>query len=162
VNVEWALLGTAATQQVDGTLAILSAGANSFGSVPREAIPAANQQMIGPGSAGLPIQLVIVARITANRSELSTPHRLDVTVMDADGSPLVKTAQPLVLNNDPNAPPGWPIMGNLIMNIGLAVYRKYGEHSVNIAIDNDLKKTVLFRIVPLPQFPMQFPPQLPT
>lgn len=159
MTVEWALLGTAASQQADGTLAVLNAGAHTFGSVAREVIPPVNQHLLYKDSAGTPVHIVLVGRVTANRSELSQPHRIEINVTDADGESLVKNAQPVVLNNDPNLPPGWPIIGNLVMNLNLAFYKKFGEYSVNISIDGDLKKAVVFRIVPLQQqFQIQQPP----
>lgn len=157
--VDWALIGSAASVQQDGSLAILSAGAHSFVSIPREALPPANQVMVAPGSAGTPIQLTVVARVHANQAEVLQPHRIDITVMDADGAALMTTSQPMVINrNDPSLPPGWPIMVNMVFGIGLVFYRRYGEHSVNVSIDGDLKKSIIFRIIPAPQLPFQVSP----
>lgn len=156
--VDWALIGTAAAQQADGSVGILSAGAHTFVSVPRESLPPANQQMLAPGAAGTGIQLTVVARLQVNRAELSQPHKMDITVMDADGGTLLFASQPLVVNNDPNIPPGWHIPVMMIFGLGLAFYRRYGEHSIAISIDGDLKKSLSFRIVPAPMLPTQQPP----
>ncbi|MHB8364099.1 MAG: DUF6941 family protein [Vulcanimicrobiaceae bacterium] len=102
-----------------------------------------------PKAVGSPVQLCIVARLNANRTEVNRPHQVDIRVVDADGAPVVSNTLPLMIPNDPNIPLGWPLLANVVVNFGLGMYPSYGEYAADIIIDGDSKKLLHFRIIPL-------------
>jgi hypothetical protein len=150
MTVDWAIIATASSQQADGSLAILGAGTHTFFTVPRASLPLAMQTSMPPQAAGTPVQMSVIARLNANRSEAQQQHKIDTKIVDADGNLVVNSSVPMALNNDPNLPQGWPLIANVIMNVGLAIYPKYGEYGIDIVIDGDSKKFLRFRILPAP------------
>lgn len=150
MTVDWAVVATSAAPQTDGALAVLGAGSHTFISIPRTSLPEQFQKNMAPGAIGTPVQVCVVARLNANRSEAQQPHKIEVRVVDADGKVVITNVSTVAINNDPNLPVGWPLLANVIMNFGIGVYPNYGEYAIDIVIDGDTKKTLRFRILPAP------------
>jgi hypothetical protein len=148
--LDWALIATSAATQQDGALAILGAGTNTFFTFRRENLLEANQGMLAAGSIGTPVTLTIVARLqtTEPGGGGAAGTQIDLAIADGSGDLLTLDQRIPVGKRDPTLPSGWPTIINVVFNMSLPVYRTFGEHTVRLSLGGELKKTLLFRILP--------------
>lgn len=86
------------------------------------------------------------ARILVARNECDRPHRLNVIFQDEDGERLVDVNNTFVSKWIEGYPVGWKIGAAVAFNLGVPLPRE-GRYSIDILINDNLTKTIPFRVV---------------
>lgn len=75
-------------------------------------------------------------------------HKLHITIVDEDGSPLDAERMPIEAEFQVQLPPNESFLTrNLILNLQGLKFAKEGNHSVDISIDDELHSRIPLRIV---------------
>lgn len=94
--------------------------------------------------------LGLLARFTFQRSECARPHRIEFIFMDTDGTRLTQGQLDIEPQWNEDLPPGWPTGALLGLNLGVPL-PSWGAYACDILVNDTLKKTITFRVVPPPQ-----------
>lgn len=97
--------------------------------------------------------IVVCVELTA--AEAGREHKIEIRCMDEDGARVFDVEGKFKAEN---VPPGKPLRANQIMQLGPQItLPRFGDYSISIFFNNDLKKTISFTFTQT-----QPPPQLPT
>lgn len=134
MRLDWALLANAAEGPPDGLVYILGAGIDTLW---RDQFPA-------------PFGGAMVLRVVTNRRESASAHRVEIRCSDEDGNAIL--AQPIVFTVPPREalrehPPGWDLAANIVINLAAVRIDKPGIYRFEIVVDDDLVRTLPFRLV---------------
>ena len=96
--------------------------------------------------------IVICMELTA--AEAEREQKIEIRCMDEDGARVFDVEGTF---KGENVPPGKSIRANQIMQLGPQItLPRFGDYSISIFINNDLKKTISFtftQVQPTPQLP---------
>ena len=128
MNVSLAVLADYANISREGKLNILGI----FNLINAHSVPAIHPQM----------QLIMA--LEADRSEAERDHKIEVELIDADGSKLF-SIEGVVKFGTP--PPGERIRANHIIQINNVQFSRFGVHEFKIIINNEVRMSVPLQIV---------------
>jgi hypothetical protein len=98
-----------------------------------------------PGAANLGL----LVRLTFTRGECDKPHRLEAILADTDGEPVARINGVITPTWQQGMPPGWKTGAMLGLNFAV-ILPKYGVYSLDILVNDDSKKDIPLRVVPMP------------
>jgi hypothetical protein len=98
-----------------------------------------------PGAANLGL----LVRLTFTRGECDKPHRLEAILAETDGETIAKINGVITPTWQQGLPAGWKTGAMLALNFGVVV-PKYGVYSLDILVNDDSRKDIPLRVVPMP------------
>ncbi len=133
IQIPLALMADYANVSKEGKLNILGV----FDNIYAPSIPALHPQM----------QLVMT--IVADRLEANKEHQIIIELIDADNVNVTFRIKGKINFQPPKS--GEDIKINQIIQLNHIVFNEYGEHSIKILIDNDVKRSIPLKIIKPPQ-----------
>jgi hypothetical protein len=96
------------------------------------------------------VGVVVVLKFT--KDESGREHGASVRFFAPSGEQLLEATAAISVEPEEDLPEGWPVTGNLGMNIGLPL-PEYGEYRFEVVIEDAVKKVMRVRVVELPPPP---------
>jgi hypothetical protein len=155
MQVESSLIARYAEPMSDGTMTLVGAFTLGFFSTPLPtpiSVPGASGAAIGS-----PISFAVVTRLLYSRSEMNSPHFMEVRVNDPDGKPVVNAVMmPIATPDNPTIPAGG-LVPTVVVSVNNFFPPCYGQYGVDVVVDGDTKKQLSFQVVQPPNQPLQQP-----
>ena len=91
--------------------------------------------------------LAFVLRLIFDVAEIGRKHKLEIKIMDEDGSVVAHVGGDLEIPaKNPNLPKGWRQGFATVLNIQNLKFLKFGNYSFNILVNNSSLKNIPLRV----------------
>ena len=102
-----------------------------------------------PSVPALHPQMQLVMTIVADRLEANKEHKIKIELIDADNINTTFQIEGVIKFEPPKS--GEDIKINQIIQLNHIVFNEYGEHSIKILLDDEVKSSISLKIIKPPQ-----------
>ena len=100
--------------------------------------------------------MALSMRFELTPSEFGHPHKLEVLIVDEDGHRVAAANGVLNVAPDPRVGEKWrPQRIIFVLNFGNLKFEKFGDHAIDVLVNDSSVKNIPLRIAPLTESPVK-------